>query len=167
MKKCVFAGTFDPPTAGHKSVVEESLKIFDEVVVAVLDNRQKETFLSADERVTLLQKLFRDEKRVRVLYFDGAVVDLLEKENTPFYVRGVRDCIDVEYENRNFYANKELKPDLVTLYLPAGREELHISSTLVRNSVAFGKDYSKYIPSEILADLNAILEDKRKCSKNR
>lgn len=167
MKKCVFAGTFDPPTVGHKTVVEESLKIFDEVIVAVLDNRQKETCLSKEERVRLLKKLFEGENKVRVMYFDGAVVDLLEQEQTPFYVRGVRDCIDVEYENRNFYANKELKPDIVTIYLPAGREELHVSSTIVRNCIAFKKDYSEYIPSEILSDFNKILENKRKCSKNK
>ena len=160
MKKCVFAGTFDPPTTGHKGVVENCLKIFDEVVVALLINPDKNTLFTVDERVRLLEKLFSSEKRVRVVAFDGAAVDLLEKENTPFYVRGVRNTIDFEYENANYFANKELKSDIVTLYIPAGRDILHISSSLVRNSYKFKKEFLQYIPTEIQKDLLKLLEDK-------
>lgn len=81
-------------------------------------------------------------------------------ENTPFYVRGVRDSIDFEYENRNFFASKKLKEDMVAVYIPAVQEELQVSSTLIRNSVKFAKDYSAYVPDEILDDLNRILEKK-------
>lgn len=160
MKKCVFAGTFDPPTVGHEDVVLQSLKIFDEVVVAVLDNTSKQCFLSKDERLNLLGELFAGEKRVRVRSFEGAAVDLLEEENTPFYVRGVRDSIDFEYENRNNYASKKLMPEMVTIYLPAEQEKIHVSSTLVRNSVAFKKDYEALVPQKILKSFNEILENK-------
>lgn len=160
MKKCVFAGTFDPPTNGHKRVVETCLKIFDEVVVAILINPEKKTLFSSEERITLLQKLFESEKRVKVLSFDGAVVDLLERENTPFYVRGVRNTIDFDYENANFFANKKLKKDIITIYLPAGQEELHVSSSLVRNSVKFKKDFYEYIPKEITEEIKNLLRDK-------
>lgn len=160
MKKCVFAGTFDPPTNGHKRIVENCLKMFDEVVVAILINPEKHAFFTSEERERLLEKLFKDEKRVRVISFDGAVVDLLEKENTPFYVRGVRNTIDFEYENSNFFANKKLKKDIVTVYLPAEQEELHISSSLVRNSFKFNKDFSGYIPKEIYEDIKKLMRDK-------
>ena len=160
MKKCVFAGTFDPPTNGHKKTVETCLKMFDEVVVAILINPEKNTLFSVGEREMLLKKLFADEKRVRVIPFDGAVVDLLERENTPFYVRGVRNTIDFEYENSNFFANKKLKKDIVTVYLPAGQEDLHISSSLVRNSFRFSKDFCEYVPEEIYEDIKNILKDK-------
>ena len=160
MKKCVFAGTFDPPTTGHKKVVENCLKIFDEVVVAILINPQKETLFTEEERVSLLQKLFESEKRVRIVSFDGAVVDLLESENTPFYVRGIRNTIDFDYENANFFANKKLKKDIITIYLPAEQEDLHISSSLVRNSVKFNKDFYGYIPEEILQEIKKLLKEK-------
>ena len=160
MKKCVFAGTFDPPTNGHKRVVENSLKIFDEVVVAILINPDKKTLFTVEERISLLEKLFKGESRVRVLSFDGAVVDLLESENTPFYVRGVRNTIDFEYENLNFFANKKLKEDIVTIYLPAEQEELHISSSLVRNSFAFEKDFAELVPEEIYKEIKDILRNK-------
>lgn len=160
MKKCVFAGTFDPPTAGHKYVVETCLKLFDEVVVAVLINPSKKTAFTVEERTRLLNKLFEGEKRVRVLSFDGAAVDLLERENTPFYVRGVRNTVDFEYENANFFANKKLKEDIVTIYIPAEQDGLHISSSLVKNSYAFKKDFSGYVPAEIYEDIEKLLKDK-------
>ena len=162
MKKCVFAGTFDPPTNGHKKVIENCLKIFDEVVVAILINPEKCTLFTLQEREMLLNKLFESENRVRVLSYDGAVVDLLERENTPFYVRGVRNTIDFDYENANFFANKKLKSDIVTIYLPAEQEELHISSSLVRNSVKFHKEFYGYIPKEIEKEIKILLKDKER-----
>ena len=91
MKKCVFAGTFDPPTTGHKNIIEQCLKIFDGVVVAVMINSDKVPLLSEEQRQALLKKMYKDDSRVKVIVFGGAAVDLLEKENTPFYVRGVRN----------------------------------------------------------------------------
>ncbi len=160
MKKCVFAGTFDPPTVGHEDVVNACARMFDKVYVAVLDNPQKSTLLSAEQRAQLLKKLFGGNPSVEVLTFTGAAVDLLDRLDTPFYVRGVRDAIDFEYENRNHYASKRLKPDLVTIYIPSEQRNLHVSSTLVRNSLKFRKDYDDLIPSAILADVKAMLEAK-------
>ena len=79
-------------STGHKRVIEDCLKIFDEVVVAVMVNTDKKPVFSEEERVLLLQKLFKDESRVKVVVYEGAVVDLLERENTPFYVRGRLWC---------------------------------------------------------------------------
>ena len=159
MKKCVFSGTFDPPTTGHKKIIETCLKLFDEVVVAVMINTDKTPLLSIKQRKCLLEKLFADEKRIRVETFEGAAVDILEKENTPFYVRGVRNTIDFEYENANFFANKKLKNDIITLYVPAEQDSLQISSTLVKNSVKFKKDYSEYIPEEIAQDFEDMIKN--------
>lgn len=153
MKKCVFSGTFDPPTRGHKNIIETCLKLFDEVVVAVMVNPDKTPLFTVEERVSLLEKLFENEPRVRVRTFEGAAVDLLEEENTVFYVRGVRNTVDFEYENANYFASKKLKSDIVTVYIPAEQENLHISSSLVKNSVKFNKDYSELIPDEIKEEI--------------
>lgn len=160
MKKCVFSGTFDPPTVGHCNVIENCLKIFDEVVVAVMVNPQKAPLLTVEERLDLLKKLYDNESKVKVRFFDGCAVDLLEEENTTFYVRGVRNTVDYEYENANFFANKKLKKDIVTLYFPSEQESLHISSSLVKNSVKFNKEYGQYVPEKILRDLRKLLEKK-------
>lgn len=166
IKKCVFAGTFDPPTVGHKTVVENCLKIFDEVVVAVMNNTSKNCLLTIEERLALLGKIFKGEKGVKVRAFGGAAVDLLKEENTVFYVRGVRDTIDFEYEKRDLFASKKLMPEMVTLFIPAGQEQVQISSTLVRNSLAFDKEWGDYVPAEIADDLK-ILSEKKKCLKDR
>lgn len=159
-RKCVFAGTFDPPTTGHEKVVESCLKMFDEVVIAVMINPDKTPYFSEEERVFLLKTLFSGEKRVKIRTFSGAAVDLLAEENTPIYVRGIRNTVDLEYENANFFANKKLKGDIVTVYLPAEQQDLHISSSLVKNSIKFKKDYSEYIPEKIREAFNKILESK-------
>ncbi len=160
MKKAVFAGSFDPVTVGHEEVIKTSLKIFDKVIVAVLENPQKSFLFDIDERVNLLKKLFKDDKNVEVITFSGAAVDLLERENTPFYIRGVRDCIDFEYENRNYYASKKLKDDIITVYIPSSQENLHVSSTLVRNSAHFKKDIKGLVPAAVAEDVEKMLEAK-------
>lgn len=160
MKKCVFAGTFDPPTTGHEKLIADCLKIFDEVVVAVMVNRQKTPFLSEDDRAFLLKKLYADEPRVKVITFEGAAADLLAREKTPFYVRGIRNTVDLEYENANLYASRRIYPEMTAVYLPAGQESTHISSTLVKNCIAFRKDFSMYIPQKIYGDFCALLERK-------
>lgn len=160
MKKCVFSGTFDPPTVGHRKIIEKCLQLFDEVVVAIMVNTDKKPLLSEEERKLLLEKLFCGEKRIRVEIFDGAAVDILEKENTPFYVRGVRNTIDFEYENANFFANQKLKSDIITIYIPAEQGDLQISSTLVKNSVKFHKEYADYMPKEIRADFLNMIKNK-------
>ncbi len=159
MKKCVFAGTFDPPTSGHKAVAEACLKIFDEVVLAVMVNTKKRPLLSEEQRKSLLEKLFKDRPAVKTVIFEGAAVDLLKRENTVFYVRGVRGYADFEYETADYYASKKLMPELVEIYIPAEQDKLHVSSTLVKNSVKFKKDMFDYVPEEIRDDLSAMLED--------
>lgn len=160
MKKCVFSGTFDPPTKGHEKIIKTCLEIFDEVVVAVMVNPEKTPLLTESEREILLKKLFAEEQRVKVCVFSGAAVDLMERENTNFYVRGVRDCIDFGYENRNYFASKKLKKDLIEIYIPAEQENLHISSSAVRTSVKFEKEYLQYIPEAIQKDLQKMLKNK-------
>ena len=159
MKKCVFAGTFDPPTSGHKAVAEACLKIFDGVVLAVMVNTKKRPLLSEEQRKSLLEKLFKDRPAVKTVIFEGAAVDLLKRENTVFYVRGVRGYADFEYETADYYASKKLMPELVEIYIPAEQDKLHVSSTLVKNSVKFKKDMFDYVPEEIRDDLSAMLED--------
>lgn len=160
MRKCVYAGSFDPPTLGHKDIIEKCLKIFDEVVVAIMVNPNKTPFLTVDERVALIKKLYKNESRVKVVTFSGAAVDLLEKENTPFYVRGVRNTVDFEYENADMFASRKLKEDMITIYIPSEQGNLHVSSSLARASVKFKKDCSELIPKEIYEDFLKITEKK-------
>lgn len=148
-KKCVFAGTFDPPTLGHEAVISQGLSIFDEMVVAIMVNPQKQPAFSLEERVEMLKIATKNNPRVRIVSFLGTVAELLKQENTKFYVRGIRNGTDLDYENANFYATKKLDKDVVAIYLPCEQEYLHISSSMVRNSIQFKTPIDEYVSKEI------------------
>lgn len=147
-KKCVFAGTFDPPTLGHKALIEDCLKIFDEVVIALLVNPAKAPFFTIEERKEMLRLTCPDE-RARIVVFEGTIAELLKKEGTDVYVRGVRNTVDFEYENANYFASCKLNENLTAVYLPCRQELLHISSSMVRNSLKFGTPIDEYVTGEV------------------
>ena len=149
IKKCVFAGTFDPPTLGHKALIEECLKLFDEVVVAIMVNPQKQPYFTLEQREEMLALTVDNNPRVRIVSTVGTVAELLQKENTKFYVRGIRNSIDLDYENANFYASKKLDAELIAVYLPCPQELLHVSSSMVRNSLKFHTPIEEYVTKEV------------------
>ena len=149
IKKCIFAGTFDPPTLGHKALIAECLKLFDEVVIAIMVNPQKQPYFTLEEREEMLALTVGNNPRVRIVSTVGTVAELLQKENTKFYVRGIRNSIDLDYENANFYASKKLDSDLTAVYLPCPQELLHVSSSMVRNSLKFHTPIDEYVTKEV------------------
>ena len=148
-RKCVFAGTFDPPTLGHKALIEDCLTLFDEVVVALLVNPSKQPCFTIEQRKEMLALDFENEPRVRVIEFSGTVAELLAQENTKIYVRGIRNGVDLDFENANFYASKKLDSDLTAIYLPCRQELLHVSSSMVRNSLQFGTPIEEYVSEKV------------------
>ena len=149
MKKCVFAGTFDPPTLGHKATIEDCLQLFDEVVVAILTNPSKKPCFSLEERKEMLALMFPNHPQLRIVEHEGTAVELLKRENTKFYVRGIRNTVDLEYENANLYASRKLDPDFTEIYLPCRQELLHVSSSMVRNSLYFHTPIDEYVSDEV------------------
>ncbi len=154
-RKCVFAGSFDPPTLGHKAVIEGGLKMFDEVVVAILVNPNKQPYFTVNERREMLLKTVQSE-RVRVVEFSGTVAELMEREGTDIYVRGLRNATDFDYENADFYASRKLNPNITAVYFPCPQELLHVSSSIVRNSLRFGTPIDEYVTEEVKEYINAI-----------
>lgn len=148
-RKCVFAGTFDPPTLGHKAIIEDCLKIFDEVVVAIMVNPSKTPWFSLEERKQMLALDFGEESRVRIVEFSGTAAQLLQRENTKIYVRGIRNGVDLDYENANFYASQKLDPEFTAVYLPCRQKLLHVSSTMVKNSLKFGTPIDEYVSEKV------------------
>ena len=157
-KKCVFAGTFDPPTLGHKSMIETCAKLFDEVVVAVMVNPDKTPCFSAKERKEMLALDVGCLPSVRIVEFSGTVAELLAKEDTKIYVRGIRNSIDLDYENANFYASKKLDEEITAVYIPCPQELLHVSSSLVRNSLKFGTSLDEYVSEQVRAYIRKVKE---------
>ena len=160
IKKCVFAGTFDPPTLGHKALIEECLKLFDEVVVAIMVNPQKQPCFTLEQRKEMLALMVGNHPRARIVSTTGTVAELLQKENTKFYARGIRNSIDLDYENANFYASKKLDPDLTAVYLPCPQELLHVSSSMVRNSLKFHTPIDEYVTKEVQSYIEEITKER-------
>ena len=155
-RKCVFAGTFDPLTIGHERLIGQCLQLFDEVVVAILCNPAKAPFFTVEQRKEMLRLAFGDEPRIRVVEFSGTVAELLRKENTPFYVRGIRNTVDFEYENVNYFASKRLNEEIIPVYLPCPQELLHVSSSMVRNSLQFNTPISDYVSEKVEAYIRLL-----------
>ena len=148
-RKCVFAGTFDPPTLGHEAIIRDCLQMFDEVVVAIMVNPKKQPAFLVEERKQMLELITKNDPRVRILSFTGTVAELLKAENTKFYVRGIRNGTDLDFENANFYATKKLDKDIIAIYLPCPQELLHVSSSMVRNSLKFQTPIEEYVSKEV------------------
>ena len=127
MKKCVFAGTFDTPTLGHKDIVQKCLDLFDEVIVAILINPNKKPLFTVEQRLNMLKKVFASYKNVRVLSYDGLTVDLLRREGVRYYVRGIRNGTDYDYEAQLNFINVDMYKEMITLFFPTRQEYLHIS----------------------------------------
>ncbi len=157
MKKCVFAGTFDPPTLGHLDTVRQAAAVFDEVVVAVLVNPSKQPFFTTEERLEMLRILCGGMPGIKIMQWQGAAVDLLRAENTVFYVRGIRNTVDLEYENAAFYANRRLYGDIVTVYFPAAQEHIHISSTLAKSCIHFEKPVEACVGTAVAEYIGRVM----------
>ncbi len=150
MKKCVFAGTFDPVTKGHEEIIKKCSDLFDEVVVGILVNVKKTARFTVAERLAMLEAGTAKYGNVKVVYHDGLLVDLMKKENAVYYVRGLRNGRDYDYENDINFVNADLMPELVTVYVPASVKSIQVSSTAVRELLAFNRDVSAYVPEEII-----------------
>ena len=148
-RKCIFAGSFDPVTIGHEYLISATLKMFDEVVVAILVNPAKTPAFTLEQRKEMLRLALGDNPRIRIVEWGGTVAELLEKEKTPFYVRGIRNTVDFEYENANFFASKRLNADMLPIYLPCPQELLHVSSSMVRSSLQFKTPISDYVSEKV------------------
>lgn len=157
MKKCVFAGTFDPLQKGHEYVIEKSLQIFDKVIVAVGVNVSKTPYFTLEERIEIIKSAFEGDDRVEVESFDGLLVDFIKEKGITVSVRGIRDQKDYEYETTMANYNADLYPQLTTLYIPTPARFSYVSSTGVRNIIELNSDFSEYIPKKALDKVKEIL----------
>ena len=145
----MYAGSFDPPTLGHKGVVEDCLKIFDEVVIAILYNPAKEGHFTLEQRVEMLRLDYGKDPRIKIRAYEGTTAALLKEENASAYVKGVRNATDYDYETADFYASCKLDPSITAVYIPARQHLLHVSSSMVRNSLHFGTPIDEYVSPEV------------------
>jgi pantetheine-phosphate adenylyltransferase len=145
MKKAIFPGTFDPFTLGHHSVVKRTLTFMDEVIVGIGINEGKHCLLSVEKRVEMIQHLYADEPRVKVMAYSGLTVDFAQEHEAGFIVRGIRSVKDFEYEEGIADINKKLS-GIETIFLFTEPELSSVSSSVVRELLHYGKDVSMFLP---------------------
>lgn len=145
----LFAGSFDPFTRGHEVVVEEALKLFDKVVIGVGENVSKRSLLSVEQRCRLIGDIYRDNDRVEVASYSTLTGDFAREVGATVLVRGVRNAVDFEFERTIEITNRQLFPELTTVLLPTPVEYMHISSSMVRELLAFGRDVKESLPQGV------------------
>ena len=149
-KVAVYPGTFDPITLGHVSVVRRGLIVFDRIIIAVAKETQKNTFFSFEERYRMLKEVFKDEKKVDVMKFDGLLIDFVRKVGAKVILRGLRTVSDFEYEFQMALTNRRLCGDVETVFIMAEEHVSYFSSSLVREIAKLGGDISALVPEPVI-----------------
>lgn len=156
MKKCVFAGTFDPVTKGHESVIKKASELFDEVFVALCINAEKTARFSVSSRLEMLNLACEKYKNVKVVYHEGMLVDFMKDNKIIYTVRGVRNSTDYEYENKMHEFNSKLYPEIVTLYIPCNQELKNVSSTAVKKDIESGVFSEETLSKEVIGVIKRL-----------
>ena len=145
IRKAFFPGSFDPFTIGHLSLVNRALALVDEVIIGVGVNESKNSLLSVSRRVAYIEQVFKEEKRVRVVKYNGLTVEAARNEGADFMLRGLRNSHDFEYEREIAETNRMLE-GIETILLFSEPALAHISSSMVRELSRFGRNIDNYIP---------------------
>ncbi|CAN5344332.1 pantetheine-phosphate adenylyltransferase [soil metagenome] len=149
MVKAIYPGSFDPMTKGHLDIIQRSSKLFDEVIMAVVGNPGKSPLLPVEKRKELLSAALKDLNGVTVDSFQGLTVDYAKQNNVTILIRGLRAISDFEAELGMAQANKELFPELETIFLMSKAEYSFISSSTVKEIARLGGDVSKFVPAAV------------------
>jgi pantetheine-phosphate adenylyltransferase len=150
MKKvAIFPGSFDPFTKGHHDIVNRSLNIFDQVIIAIGYNSQKKRYFEVDRMVEYINQTYLENDRVEVIVYDELTAHLAKKHHAQYLVRGLRNTTDFEYENSIAQINKYLNEGLETVFLITSPQYAHISSTIIREVHRYGGDISSFIPFKL------------------
>lgn len=141
----IYAGTFDPMTRGHEDLVRRAACLFDRVIVAIAQNQPKRPFFSLAERVEMAQEVLAPYPNAEVCGFDGLLMDFLHAKEAKVIIRGLRAVSDFDYEFQMAGMNRNLFPEVETLFLTPGEQYMFISATMVREVAVLGGDVSKFV----------------------
>ncbi len=161
MKKAIYPGSFDPVTFGHLDIIKRSAGMFDEIIVGVLNNSQKNSLFNADVRVTILEDLLQEYSNIRVMKFDGLLIDFAREQQANIIIRGLRAVTDFEYELQIAQTNRVQYPELDTVFLVTDLNYSFLSSSIVKEFALYGGDISKFVPPSIIPMIEAAYLDQK------
>jgi len=150
----IFPGSFDPITKGHENIVRRALPLFDKIIVAVGHNADKKSLFSIEQRIDFIKKTFADTPKIAVESYTGLTVDFCKKHHANFLLRGLRNVSDFEFERNIASVNKDLHPNLETIFMCTEITYSHISSTVVRDVLSHGGDVTAFLPNAVNDEIN-------------
>lgn len=153
MKTAIFPGSFDPMTLGHLDIIERSSRMFDRIIVVILENSEKHAVFSMEERQAFLRSNTAHLSNVEVARDHGLTVDFARKHDAVAIVRGVRSVKDYEYELNIAAVNQQIAPEVETMLLYASHKYSYVSSSIIRELVKYGQDIRAYVPEDVAAAL--------------
>jgi pantetheine-phosphate adenylyltransferase len=166
MKRAVYPGSFDPVTLGHLDIIKRSAKIVDELIVGVLNNKSKTPLFPVENRVKMLEEVVKDIPNVKVMSFDGLLVDFAKKLDAQIIVRGLRAVTDFEYELQMSQTNLVLNKDVDTIFFNTSLEYSYLSSSTVKEAAFYGADISGFVPESVVNQVYDKIKEKKKEKRN-
>lgn len=148
----VFPGTFDPFTRGHESVVRRALSLFDEIIIAIGVNAQKDGYFTVENRKLMIRDAFAGVEKVKIAHFSGLTVDFCISVDAKYLLRGIRTAADFEYERAIAQMNKAMAPGIESILLLTTPEHTPINSTIVRDIIRNGGDATQFLPEGIVIE---------------
>ena len=145
----LFPGSFDPITLGHVDIIERAVPLFDEIKIAVGTNSAKNYLFPLEQRVQWIEQTFAHEPKISVITYGGLTVDFAKQQGVQFLLRGLRNPADFEFEKAIAQANREMVPDLETVFLLTNARYAYISSSIVREVYNHGGDFQKFVPATV------------------
>ncbi|WP_027077748.1 pantetheine-phosphate adenylyltransferase [Maribacter antarcticus] len=148
MKRAIFPGSFDPLTLGHYDIIMRGITVFDELIIAIGKNADKKYMFSLEERMRFISEAFKDQKQIKVLTYEGLTVDFCKKVDAAYILRGLRNPGDFEFEKAIAHTNRKLS-EIETVFLLTSSGKSYISSSIVRDVIRNGGDYTGLVPDSV------------------
>lgn len=148
MRKAIFPGSFDPITLGHYDIIKRAIPLFDEIVIAIGVNADKKYMFTPEERQRFIEESFKDDPKVSVVTYEGLTIDLCKKLKAQFILRGLRNPADFEFEKAIAHTNRQLSK-IETVFLLTAAKTSYISSSIVRDVLRNGGDYTVLVPDSV------------------
>ncbi|THD66382.1 pantetheine-phosphate adenylyltransferase [Robertkochia marina] len=148
MRRAIFPGSFDPITLGHYDIITRGVTLFDELIIAIGINAEKKYMFSLEDRKRFVEEAFKHEKKIRVMTYEGLTVDFCRQVNAEFILRGLRNPADFEFEKAIAHTNRKLS-EIETVFLLTSSGKSYISSSIVRDVIRNGGDYTGLVPETV------------------
>ena len=160
--RAIYPGSFDPVTNGHIDIIKRASKISDELIVGVLYNKAKTPLFSVEERVKMLCEVTKDIKNVKVVPFEGLLIEFAKQMDAKVIIRGLRAVTDFEYELQMSQTNHKLNSEIETLFMTTSLEYSFLSSSTVRELASFGGEISQFVPEYVENQVIEKMKEKRR-----